>query len=72
MTLFRELFNKSGQTYRITVGEAFSSRERLAHFENDLEALTEGLRQFVAEAMPRGERRFQPLRPDAVDRDGQR
>ena len=59
MTLFRELFNKSGQTYRITVGEGFSSREQLEHFENDLEALTEGLRQFVAEHMPRGARRFE-------------
>lgn len=59
MTLFRELFNKTGQTYRITVGEAFSSRERLEHFENDLETLTEALRQFVAERMPLGERRFE-------------
>ena len=58
MTLFRELFNKTGQTYRITVAEAFSSREQLQHFDNDLEALTEGLRQFVAEGMPRGNRRF--------------
>jgi putative hemolysin len=59
MTLFRELFNKSGQTYRITVGEAFSSREQLEQFENDLEAMTENLRQFVAEGMPQGERRFE-------------
>ena len=58
MTLFRELFNKSGQTYRITVGQAFSSREQLEHFENDLEALTEGVRTFVAEGLPRGERQF--------------
>jgi putative hemolysin len=58
MTLFRELFNKSRQTYRITVGKAINSREQLEHFENDLEALTEGLRQFVAERMPRGERHF--------------
>ena len=59
MTLFRELFNKSGQTYRITVGESFNSRERLEHYENDLEALTESLRQFVAEGMPQGRRRFE-------------
>ena len=59
MTLFRELFNKSGQTYRITVGEEFNSRDRLEHYENDLEALTENLRQFVAEGMPEGKRRFE-------------
>ena len=58
MTLFRELFNKTGQTYRITIAEAFSSREQLEQFDNDQEALTEGLRQFVAEGMPRGDRRF--------------
>jgi putative hemolysin len=59
MTLFRELFNKTGQTYRITVGEPFDSRERFTQYGGDLEALTEGLRQFVAEAMPGGARRFE-------------
>jgi len=63
MTLFRELFNKSGQTYRITVGEPFDSREHLERLGGDLDALTEGLRQFVAEAMPRGARRFDVDRP---------
>lgn len=61
MTLFRELFNKSGQTYRITIGEGFSSREQLEHYENDLGALTESLRKFVAEGMPQGKRRFEEL-----------
>ncbi len=63
MTLFRELFNKSGQTYRITVAEGFSPRKRLEDFDNDLEALTEGLRRFVAEGMPAGERRFKEPTP---------
>jgi putative hemolysin len=68
MTLFRELFNKSGQTYEIKVGEPFDSREHLEQFGGDLEALTEGLRQFVAEAMPRGARRFQRAGASASDR----
>ncbi len=64
MTLFRELFNKTGQTYRITAGEAFNAREQLEYFANDLDAMTERLRQFVAEGMPQGERRFQDQTPE--------
>ncbi len=58
MTLFRELFNKSGQTYRITVAEPFDSRAHLERLDGDLDSLTEQLRRFVAEAMPRGARTF--------------
>ncbi|HEY5647261.1 MAG TPA: 1-acyl-sn-glycerol-3-phosphate acyltransferase [Pseudomonadales bacterium] len=58
MTLFRELFNKSGHPYRITLGEPFSTEAALPHYADDLDALTAGLRQFVAERMPEGERRF--------------
>ena len=58
MTLFRELFNKTGHPYRITVGEPFDPGTALDHFQDDLEALTEGLRRFVAERMPAGEARF--------------
>ncbi len=62
MTLFRELFNKTGQPYRITVAEPFDPRRALARHDNDLDALTYGLRRFVAERMPAGERRFhEPL-----------
>ena len=68
MTLFRELFNKSGQTYRITVGEPLDSRAHLEQLEGNLEALTEQLRQFVAEAMPAGARRFESGRPDQARR----
>lgn len=58
MTLFRELFNKTGHPYRITLGEPFHAGEALPHFDDDLEALTDALRRFVAERMPAGERRF--------------
>ncbi|MGE0625368.1 MAG: 1-acyl-sn-glycerol-3-phosphate acyltransferase [Pseudomonadales bacterium] len=58
MTLFRELFNKTGQPYRITLGEPFQAADALPHFEDDLDALTDALRRFVAERMPTGERRF--------------
>lgn len=68
MTLFRELFNKSGQPYRITVAEPFDPRAALADHDNDLEALTDGLRRFVAERMPQGERRFAQ---DSVSTNGQ-
>lgn len=59
MTLFRELFNKTGQTYRITVAEPFDSRALIGDYGNDLEALTEAVRHFVAEQMPAGARKFQ-------------
>ncbi len=64
MTLFRELFNKSGQTYRITVAEPFDSRALIGSYDNDLEALTEAVRQFVAEQMPAGVRKFTPVRSE--------
>lgn len=67
MTLFRELFNKSGQTYRITVGEPFDSREHFEKHGGDLEALTERLRRFVAEAMPEGARRFESPGAESAD-----
>lgn len=53
MTLFRELLNKQGQHYQLTVGEAFEPI-------GDPEALTSELRQFVAEDLPRGARSFNP------------
>jgi len=53
MTLFRELLNKQGQHYQLTVGEAFEAC-------GDPESLTEALRQFVAEELPRGARSFTP------------
>jgi len=58
ITLFRELFNKTGQPYRITLGEPFHTATALPHFDDDLDALTEALRRFVAERMPAGERKF--------------
>lgn len=58
MTLFRELFNKTGRPYRITLGEPFQAAAAMAHFADDLDALTDALRHFVAEQMPAGKRRF--------------
>lgn len=59
MTLFRELFNKTEQTYRITLAEPFDSRALIGSYDDDLEAMTEAVRQFVAEQMPRGARKFE-------------
>lgn len=59
MTLFRELFNKTEQTYRITLAEPFDSRALIGSYDNDLEAMTESVRQFVADQMPRGARKFE-------------
>jgi putative hemolysin len=58
MTLFRELLNKRGRTYRITVGERFEPH-------GDLRELTAALRRFVTEALPRGATRFTPPGTDA-------
>jgi putative hemolysin len=58
MTLFRELFNKEGADYQVTVAQPFVAPEVLEQFGGDAEAMTEILRQFVAEAMPRGARDF--------------
>ena len=60
MTLFRELFNKTGKTYRITLAEPFNSRALFSAYDQDLERMTEALRRFVSEQMPRGNRAFQP------------
>lgn len=60
MTLFRELFNKEGQRYRITLAEPFQPRALLAGHGDDLDLMTERLRQFVAQQMPAGARRFGP------------
>jgi hypothetical protein len=60
MTLFRELFNKTGQTYRITLAEPVDPNAALAELDGNLSNLTEGLRRFVAEEMPGGARRFDP------------
>ncbi len=58
MTLFRELFNKTEQTYRITLAEPFMARSALEQHAGDQEAMTQALRDFVADAMPAGKRRF--------------
>lgn len=60
MTLFRELLNKQGARYRITSGEPFAP-------VGDPEELTLALREFVTEAMPRGERRFTPHLANQTD-----
>ena len=51
MTLFRELLNKRGRTYRIHFGEGFLASGEPAE-------VTRRLREFVVAAMPRGARRF--------------
>lgn len=51
MTLFRELLNKRGRTYRIRFGEGFVAAGEPA-------ALTRQLREYVVGALPRGQRRF--------------
>jgi len=60
MTLFRELLNKQGARYRINSGEPFAP-------VGDPEELTLALREFVTEAMPRGERRFTPHLANQTD-----
>ncbi len=47
MTLFRELLNKSGQKYRLTIGEAFESK-------GDPQKDTEQLREFVLNHLSKG------------------
>ena len=59
MTLFRELFNKSGQRYDIILGEPFEPRAMMAAHGDNLDLMTERLRQFVAQDMPAGKRRFE-------------
>lgn len=51
MTLFRELLNKSGQKYRLTLGEAF-------HSNGDVQEETENLRDFVLSQLSKGTTRY--------------
>lgn len=51
ITLFRELLNKTGQKYRLTIGEAFQS-------EGDIQTDTEGLRDFVLNDLSKGTTRY--------------
>lgn len=51
MTLFREVVNKRGGSYRIAIGEAFTPT-------GDPEALAAALRRFVVRDMRRGRTRF--------------
>jgi putative hemolysin len=53
MTIFRELLNKRGRTYRIRLGEAFLP-------DGDPGDLTIAVRRFVTEELPRGSTRFNP------------
>ena len=55
MTLFRELFNKQGQRYQITLAKPFIAI-------GDAELLSAELRRFVTEEMPRGSREFHPAK----------
>jgi len=59
MTLFRELFNKSGARYEITMAEPVDPRALSDAHEGDLDQMAETLRKFVAEEIPRGARRFE-------------
>jgi putative hemolysin len=63
MTLFRELFNKVEAEYRITVAEPFRPGPMMVDHGNDLESMTEHLRQFVAEELPGGSRPFEAPPP---------
>ncbi len=53
MTLFRELLNKRGHPYRIRIGEPFLPA-------GDPREISLRLRDFVADAMPKGATRFSP------------
>ncbi len=69
MTIFRELLNKTGYRYQLTVGNAVAPE----HFANlDSKLMADAMRQFVAEEMPKGERTFdtQSL-PPAVNSNGE-
>ena len=52
MTLFREVVNKRGRSYRIDIGELFEAR-------GEPNELAPALRRFVVRDMPRGARRFE-------------
>ncbi|MCB1684198.1 MAG: 1-acyl-sn-glycerol-3-phosphate acyltransferase [Pseudomonadales bacterium] len=67
MTLFRELLNKKQQRYQLTLAHPFSTRAAMAAENLDAETLTRRLRDFVAEGIPKGERRFGPgIDPEQV------
>lgn len=51
ITLFRELLNKTGQKYRLTIGEAF-------HSEGDIQTDTERLRDFVLNDLGKGTTKY--------------
>ncbi len=53
MTLFRELLNKKGRTYRLRIGDPFLPG-------GDARILTPALRRFVTERLPAGMSRFNP------------
>ncbi|MGI9324357.1 MAG: 1-acyl-sn-glycerol-3-phosphate acyltransferase [Pseudomonadales bacterium] len=53
MTLFRELFNKRGARYALKVGMPFEAA-------GETQALSDQVRSFVAERMPKGAVSFQP------------
>ncbi|MGA0838879.1 MAG: 1-acyl-sn-glycerol-3-phosphate acyltransferase, partial [Pseudomonadales bacterium] len=56
MTLFRELLNKGGARYEMTIAQPVAPR-------GEAEALTLALKDFVIQAMPRGARQFNPDAP---------
>ncbi|MCY3885146.1 MAG: 1-acyl-sn-glycerol-3-phosphate acyltransferase [Gammaproteobacteria bacterium] len=51
ITLFRELLNKTGQKYRLTIGETF-------HSQGDVQKDTKGLRDFVLNDLSNGTTRY--------------
>ena len=55
MTLFREVINKRGGSYRLDIGEAFEPT-------GDPEELAKSLRRFVVYGMRRGQRRYPGLK----------
>ena len=60
MTLFRELLNKHGRTYRIRIGTPFEPR-------GDARQLTPALRRFVVEELSRGTTEFRPPEIDPAE-----
>jgi putative hemolysin len=54
ITLFRELLNREGKRYSIQIGQSIDAL-------GNADDLTKAIRAFVADAMPRGARQFQPL-----------
>ena len=60
MTLFRELLNKQGQRYQLTLTAPFNARQAIEEDASDIEALTRKLHAFVSEGIPAGARNFRP------------